>query len=150
MSFSRKTLLPLAGMLAFVVAPAAAQSDDAVIRHVEEVEWVEIVPGIRFAAEAGDWQSQAHAKLVKFDAGAATPLHTHTHPYHGVVISGTVTNPFDGEADPPELEAGDYWYVPGGAQHVTACVSEEPCLFYTHADHPFDLNVVVEEPGESR
>lgn len=35
-----------------------------------------------------------------------------------------------------------YWYVPGGAPHVTACVSQEPCLFYTYADGAWDIEVV--------
>ena len=34
---------------------------------------------------------------------------------------------------------GDSWFVPGGAAHANTCVSDEPCLFYTHADAAWDM-----------
>lgn len=55
---------------------------------------------------------------------------------------GIVTNPYAGEEGEVEMGPGSYWYVPGGASHVTACVSEEPCLFYTYADGAWDIEVV--------
>jgi len=64
--------------------------------------------------------------------------------YYGIVISGTLTNPFAGEASPPQLEAGSAWSVPGDSDHVTACVSTEPCLFYFHAREAFDFTPVCE------
>ena len=47
-----------------------------------------------------------------------------------------------GESEPQELRPGEYWYVPGGLEHRTACVSDEPCLFYTHSEGPWDLTIV--------
>jgi quercetin dioxygenase-like cupin family protein len=85
------------------------------------------------------------------DNGLASPTHTHTHDYYSIVISGTVTNPFEGEEDPPEMGPGDAWCVPGGAVHRIACVSEEPCLFHTHGDALWDLQLVGkpdDAPGE--
>lgn len=34
--------------------------------------------------------------------------------------------------------------MPAGSVHKTGCVSEEPCLFYTHGDEKWDIQVVEE------
>lgn len=144
--------LPAVAAFAFAFAgPAMGQAPEAatMLDTSEDLEWTEIVPGISFAPVVGDYTREAYVKMVKFDPGVESPPHTHTHPYHGIVIQGTVTNPYRGEADPPRMAPGTYWYVPGGAEHVTACVSEEPCLFYTHGDELWDLNVVEWPAAES-
>jgi quercetin dioxygenase-like cupin family protein len=123
------------------VAPPAAPEGAAVV-HASEVEWAEIVPGIRFAAVYGQWDREAHGKLVSADPGVRTPMHVHSGGYHGMVIEGTVTNPYAGEVGEVRMGPGTYWYVPAGAPHATACVSEEPCLFYTYADGAWDIEVV--------
>lgn len=107
-----------------------------------DVTWAEIVPGVSFGAVHGDWQAEAHSKLVRIDAGAAVPMHVHTHPYRGVVLEGRLTNPYPGESSPTAMGPGDSWFVPGGVAHSNACVSEEPCLFYTHADALWDVQLV--------
>ncbi|MDX1421000.1 MAG: cupin domain-containing protein [Rubricoccaceae bacterium] len=132
-------------LLVFAVlgaVPAAAQPSDAVFTPYDALEWVEIVPGVTFAATHGDMMAEAHGKLIRFDAGVSTPVHTHTNAYHGVVIQGRVTNPYSDDEALREMGAGDYWYVPGGAPHRTACVSEEPCLFYTYGDAAWDVAVL--------
>lgn len=137
---------------AFLLAgPATAQTPDgAILLEVDDVEWTEIIPGVDFGAVYGEFTEEGHAKLVRFEPGLVSPLHTHTNAYHGVVVQGTVTNPYEGEDSPVEMGPGTYWYVPGGAAHKTGCVSEEPCLFYTHADEGWDIQVVEGDPAASR
>lgn len=53
-----------------------------------------------------------------------------------------MTNPFEGEESPPRMGPGSYWYVPAGAVHATACVSDTPCQFYFHAESGFDFTPV--------
>ena len=84
-------------------------------------------------------KSGAHGTFGVFPAGASSPAHTHSKPYHAVVISGVMENPFGTEANPPKLASGSYWFVPAGQQHVTRCVSEEPCTFFFHAEAAFDF-----------
>jgi quercetin dioxygenase-like cupin family protein len=123
-----------------VAAPAGPGGGSIV--HASEVEWAEIIPGVRFAVVYGEWDKEAHGKLISFDPGARTPLHVHSGGYHGVVVEGIVTNPYAGEKGEVEMGPGTYWYVPAGVPHVTACVSEEPCVFYTYADGAWDIEVV--------
>lgn len=106
------------------------------------IEFAQIAPFVQMGGAWGNRSKGAHGTFGIFPGGARSPAHTHGGAYHGVVISGTMTNPFNGESNPPVLKAGSYWYVPGGVEHVTACVSAEPCTFYFHADDRFDFQPV--------
>ncbi len=103
-----------------------------------------MAPFVKFGPAVGDMQSGAHGTFGMFPGGASSPAHTHSHPYHAVVISGVMENPFGTEAAPPKLVPGSYWFVPAGEQHITRCVSKEPCLFFFHAKHKFDFAPVKE------
>ena len=134
-------LLLVAALL--IAAPLASGQDAAPVSMAHaELEWTEMIPGVSFAAAHGDWSSEAHGKFVRIDPGIMAPLHVHTHAYHGVMLSGTLTHPYAGEDNPPELGPGAYFYAPGGAAHVTGCISDEPCVFYTHGDDLWDIAVV--------
>ncbi len=104
-----------------------------------KIEFTPIAPFVKMGGAWGDRASGAHGTFGEFPGGAASPLHTHSGAYHGVVITGVMTNPFEGESNPPKMGPGSYWYVPAGMEHVTACVSKEPCLFYFHAQGSFDF-----------
>lgn len=141
-------LAPLV-LVAALATPGFAQAPaEAITLAPAGIEWAEIVPGASFGALYGDWSAEAHGKLARFDPGFVSPVHTHTHAYHGVVVSGTVSNPYPGEESPPEMGPGDYWFVPGGAAHVTSCLSAEPCLIYTHSDAAWDIEVVEGPQGQ--
>jgi quercetin dioxygenase-like cupin family protein len=139
----------VAAAIVIAAFPATAQPESAVVVPSSALEWQEIVPGLEFAAVYGDWSAEGHGKMVRVASGFTSPLHRHTGDYHATVISGTVTNPYPGETEPPQMGPGASWYVPAGAPHVTACVSEEPCLFYTHSEGAWDLEVVEEPAAEA-
>ncbi len=107
-----------------------------------KLDFQNLNPMIKMADAYGDRAKGAHGTFGTFPANFVTPLHTHTAAYHGVVIKGVMTNPFKGEANPPRMPPGSYWYVPAEAVHKTACVSNEPCEFYFHADSAFDFKPV--------
>lgn len=130
-----------------VVAPeavgqeVASETAETALIAQADLEWVEIIPGVEFAAVYGDWAEGAHAKFARFAPGMVAPLHTHTHAYHGVVVQGEFTNPYPGEED-VVMGPGDYWYVPAGMAHGNECVSDEPCVFFTYGDAPWDIEIV--------
>jgi len=106
------------------------------------LEFRNVNPAIAMADAYGDRATGAHGTFGTFPAEFITPYHTHTGAYHGVVVEGVMTNPFEGETSPPEMAPGSYWYVPAGAVHATACISKTPCKFYFHADSAFDFKPV--------
>lgn len=100
-----------------------------------------VSPFARMVTLWGDRSVGAHGTIGEFIPGGTSPAHVHSISYHGVVLSGTLVNPFLGEPieEARELRAGDYWFVPAGVNHVTACVSATPCRFYFHAEGAFDF-----------
>ena len=123
-------------------ASNGASADGGRVLRAEQVRFQQIAPFVRMGGAWGDRSKGAHGSFGEFPGGAKSPPHTHSQPYHGVVISGTMTNPFGTERRPRRMGPGSYWYVPAGEQHVTACVSREPCRFYFHAKQAFDFTVL--------
>jgi quercetin dioxygenase-like cupin family protein len=110
-----------------------------VAKQADAFQFDTITPFLKFAAAYGDRATGAHGKFGIIPAKTASPSHIHHGAYHGVVIQGQMTDGFNHEANPPVLGPGSYWYVPSEVVHITACVSETPCLFYTHSDAKFDF-----------
>ncbi len=108
----------------------------------EDLAFENINPAIRMATAWGNKGVGQHGTFGRFPAEFITPSHTHSGAYHGVVLTGEMTNPFKDEKNPPVMSPGSYWYVPAGAEHATACVSVEPCEFYFHAEQAFDFHPV--------
>ena len=114
----------------------------AVATPAAALQFENINPVVQMATAYGDKSVGEHGTFGKFPVNFITPYHTHTGAYHGVVVKGIMTNPFEGEVSPPEMPAGSYWYVPAGSEHATACISETPCEFYFHAEQAFDFKPV--------
>ncbi len=110
-----------------------------IVTPASKLVFTKMNPAISMAPAYGDRGKGGHGTYGKFKGDFITPVHIHTHAYHGIVISGTITNPFKGEKNPPEMVAGSYWYVPAKSEHATACVSKTPCQFYMYADRNFDF-----------
>ena len=132
-------------LLVYLIATSvvnAGSTSEAKSMGPDKVTFEQIAPFVKMGGAWGDRSKGAHGTFGQFPGGASSPLHTHSGAYHGIVISGVMTNPFENEQNPTKMEAGGYWFVPAGVEHVTACVSKQPCLFYFHADGPFDFTPV--------
>ncbi len=134
-------------LLIFVVNDAVAQNASkntvgGIVIPANSIEFQEMAPFVKMGTVAGDMSAGPHGTFGIMAAEDGSPRHTHSGAYHGVVLSGTMVNPFGREANPPEMTAGSYWYVPAGVEHITACVSKVPCLFYFHANEGFDFTPV--------
>lgn len=137
-------------MLAIVLAAAACASaqsgepgkisNEAI--PAQSMNFSNINPAIAMAHAYGDRSRGAHGSFGTFPAKFETPYHTHTGGYRAVVIEGEMTNPFEGEENPPVMPPGSYWSVAADAVHATACVSETPCKFFFWADSAFDFTPV--------
>jgi len=94
---------------------------------------------VQFADAYGDRASGEHGTFGRFPANFETPLHIHSHSYRAVVLKGEMTNPFEGEENPPVLKPGSFWSVAAETPHTTACVSDTPCEFFMYGSDSFDF-----------
>ncbi len=117
---------------------------DAVLLPREKLKFAgESGSFVQFASAFGD-MTTAHGTYGLFNKGATSPVHIHDATYYGVVVSGTITNPFNLEQSSPELKTGGYWSVPADSVHVTACSDDTECLFYFHSRSGFNFEPVCE------
>lgn len=126
----------------FAIAQEGFDPAKEVALPASEREFTNINPAIKMAHAYGNRGAGTHGSFGQFPANFITPEHTHSGAYHGIVIKGEMTNPFEDEQNPPVMVPGSYWYVPAKMAHATACVSAEPCEFYFYADGAFDFHPV--------
>ncbi len=126
-------------------APKDAASKLVVMR-AGDLKWVELdprgAPGVMVASVWGDHAKGAFGAFIKFPAGFAAPLHTHTNDYKIVIVSGTLIQAPEGK---PEfrLGPGSYLMQPGGDyKHTTACDKASECVFFVQSSGKFDLKPV--------
>jgi len=113
----------------------------AVMMPAKNIDWINEAGGVSAGQGYGDRETGEYGSFVSFPSEFVTPDHSHTNAYHGVVITGTMINPMaaDGDELPIQLGPGSYWFVPAGKTHITACISDSPCTFYTHSTVFFDF-----------
>ena len=145
---TQMTLLRAFALLsATLTVSTVAQAGDfdpakPVVVPAGDLEYFNLNPAIQMADAFGALTEGAHGTFGKFPANFDSGPHTHTGAYHGIVVQGVMINPFDDQANPPEMVAGSYWYVPAGLKHATACISDDPCAFFFFADSGFDFHPV--------
>ncbi len=109
----------------------------------ESLEFQPTNAGVKRVVVWGAIASGPFGAINEFPPHFIAPVHTHSHPYHGIVLSGTMINPFGNDPNPPKMGPGSHWYVPAEAVHTTGCVSDTPCRFYYHSEMGFDFKPVA-------
>lgn len=139
----RFSTIVVAAVAAAASSVAFAQGTPSVSTPVTEIKYfgAGVTDGktgeLRAGPAYGDLGKGAHGTFIRMPAGFASPLHTHTGDYWGVVISGVAANGLPGAKDVP-LSVGSYWFQKGGEQHVTKCLSPNECLFFIGQNSKFD------------
>jgi anti-sigma factor ChrR (cupin superfamily) len=150
----------LAAAMAFILAAALAQgsgekkatsaskgaSSRLVVIPASDMKWADLdptgAPGVKIADVWGNHAKGAFGAFIKFPAGFAAPLHTHTNDFKIVVVSGTFIQVPEGK---PEfrLGPGSYLLQPGGNyKHTSACDKASECVFFVQSTGKFDLKPV--------
>jgi anti-sigma factor ChrR (cupin superfamily) len=126
-------------------APKSAASR-LVVEPASDLKWTDLdpkgAPGVKIVDVWGDHAKGAFGAFLKFPAGFAAPLHTHTNDFKIVIVSGTMIQGPEGK---PEfrLGPGSYLMQPGGNyKHTTACDQASDCVFFVQSTGKFDLKVV--------
>lgn len=119
---------------------------DPIVMPSATLKWTDLDPqrgpGVKVADISGDHSKGAFSAFIKFPAGFAAPLHTHTNAMKMVVISGTFVQQPEGKAE-FRLGPGSYLFQPGGDyKHTTACDKASECLIFAEGIGAFDIKPV--------
>ena len=107
---------------------------------VTELEWVDSGFGPQVSPVNGDFSKDRHITYVRFTAGMTTPLHTHTHDYVGVVITGVTRHWEPGKPETKKLlSAGAHWFMPANVQHVSECLPGTECIMALYQQQAMDF-----------
>ena len=133
-------------LVATAPAQGAAAANQPSITPSADLKWADLdpngAPGVKIVDVWGNHAKGAFGAFLKFPAGFAAPLHTHTNAYKIVVVSGTFVQAPEGK---PEfrLGPGSYLVQPGGNyRHTTACEKASECVFFVQSTGKFDLKPV--------
>lgn len=137
----KRTFLALA-VASAVPTLAASQQINALPQA--QLPWIATQEGAEFAALEGDRFNEAYMAMVRLPAGLASPRHVKTAGMFGVVVEGTFVHRAsdNGPESDVLLGPGSYYHIPAGLPHVSACVSDVPCVAFLYQDGAFDFNVV--------
>jgi hypothetical protein len=129
-------------------AKSGSKSAASRLVHVAaaDLKWADLdpkgAPGVKVADVWGDHSKGAFGAFIKFPAGFAAPLHTHTNDFKIVIVSGTFIQGPEGQAE-FRLGPGSYLMQPGGNyKHTTACDKASDCVFFVQSTGKFDLKPV--------
>lgn len=134
-----KRLLCIAALIA---GPAAA--DPAITLTPDTaLNWETTPEGVAFAALSGDRWTEAYFAMVRLPAGTVSPVHTKSATMYGMILEGEMTHAIPG-ADTAPIGPGAYYEVPAGLPHISACVSDTPCVALLYQDGAFDFVPVAQ------
>lgn len=134
-----KHVVLVAAVAACCALPLAA--DEIKLMDEGDYQWETTPEGVAFAALKGDRFTETYQALVKLPAGTVSPPHVKSATMHGVMLQGEMIHfPSDANADDARrMGPGSYYAIPSGLAHVSACVSETPCIAYLYQDGAFDF-----------
>jgi len=117
----------------------------ATVTRTTDLEWYDAGLGgdIKISPVHGNIQKGEHSTIVRFPAGTITPMHTHSHDYYGIVISGNLKHPVKGQPETDiSLPPGSHWFMPANIEHVTECEPGVECVVMLTQEKPFDFKPV--------
>lgn len=129
---------------ALTVFPAFA--DEISLAPIAELNWDVTPEGVGFAPLHGDRFAGAYMAMVRLPAGLISPAHVKSADMFGIMVDGTMTHVQVGDdaATAPHLTAGDFYHIPAGLPHVSACISDTPCITFLYQDGAFDFTPVAQ------
>ncbi|MEJ6393608.1 DUF4437 domain-containing protein [Gymnodinialimonas sp. 2305UL16-5] len=106
-----------------------------------DFEWQTTPEGVAFAALQGDRFVEPYQALVRLPAGTVSPPHVKTANMFGVMLEGEMIHYRSGDASETarRIGPGSFYSIAAGTAHISACVSEIPCIAYLYQDGAFDF-----------
>ena len=128
--------LPLALLLA--ATPVLADPAITLIPN-DTLQWETTPEGVAFAALSGDRWSESYFAMVRLPAGTVSPPQIKSTTMFGVMIEGEMTHTALDADTSVTVGPGGYYEVPANLPHISACVSETPCVTMLYQDGAFDF-----------
>ena len=125
--------------------PMKGKATNAVIMMPSDIKWTAVpeFPGVHIANVEGDDMKGNHHSFMKFDAGFAAPLHTHTANHFVTVLTGTMVLSVDGVEH--RLPPGSYFSFTNKKAHTSACAPGAECLIFADVRGKWD--VIPQKPS---
>tara|TARA_R110001599_G_scaffold66694_9_gene188722 strand:- start:965 stop:1390 length:426 start_codon:yes stop_codon:yes gene_type:complete len=131
----------LASIIGTLLVPALASADQITLLDATNFTWEPTPEGVAFAALQGDRFTEPYQALVKLPAGTVSPPHVKSANMYGVILRGEMIH-YASEENPENTQRigpGSFYSIPKGMAHISACVSNEPCIAYLYQDGAFDF-----------
>lgn len=130
-----------ASLIATVLAVTSASAEPIALLGTNDFAWETTPEGVAFAALQGDRFAESYQALVRLPAGTVSPPHVKTANMYGIMLQGEMIH-YLSEADPHaarRMGPGSFYSIASGTAHVSACVSDDPCIAYLYQDGAFDF-----------
>ena len=134
--------LPLsASAIAMILAPLSVNAEQITLLDSNDFAWETTPEGVAFAALQGDRFAESYQALVKLPAGTVSPPHVKSANMYGVILQGEMIHYANGgnPETAQKIGPGSYYSISSGMAHVSACVSDMPCVAYLYQDGAFDF-----------
>jgi len=125
------------------LSTGAASADPITLLNAGELDWQTTTEGVAFAALRGNRFEEAYQAMVELPAGTVSPPHVKSANMYSVMLRGEMVH-YAKDADAQaatRVGPGGFYHIPAGLEHVSACVSAEPCVAYLYQDGAFDFVV---------
>ena len=133
-----------AAFAASVFLPISANAEQITLQTSADLEWERTPEGVEFASLQGDRFSEAYQAFVKLPAGTVSPAHIKSANMYGIMLQGEMIHysALENPETARKIGKGAFYSIPNGLAHVSACVSDIPCIAYLYQDGPFDFRPV--------
>ncbi len=130
-----------ATVIATLFTVASANAEPITLLGSNDFVWETTPEGVAFSALQGDRFAEAYQALVRLPAGTVSPPHVKSANMYGVMLQGEMIH-YASEEDPDparRMGPGSFYSISSGTAHVSACVSDVPCVAYLYQDGAFDF-----------
>lgn len=140
------TFATIGAFVALSLPTTASETSLISLIPAPDMAWASTPEGVAFAALEGDRFAGPYQAMVRLPAGIASPLHVKSANMFGVMIQGEmvhITQATD-QDDARRVGPGGFYKIPKGLAHISACVSDIPCIAYLYQDGAFDFVPVAQ------
>jgi len=130
-----------ASIIVTLLAPISASAEQITLLDSNDFAWETTPEGVAFAALQGDRFTESYQALVRLPAGTVSPPHVKSANMYGVMLQGEMVHYANGENQETarKIRPGSFYSISSGTAHISACVSDVPCVAYLYQDGAFDF-----------